>query len=71
MPGNIFSEGRVIVKVVITTYQPFEIHLDEPDAIAFTVIEAGEGTTSRGDYAGHIPGVIRPMLESHTEMIEG
>jgi lipopolysaccharide transport system ATP-binding protein len=68
VPGNFFSEGRVIVKVVITTYQPYEVHFDEPDAIAFTVIEAGEGMTSRGDYAGHIPGVIRPMLESHTEM---
>ena len=69
VPGNFLSEGRVIVKVVITTYQPFEVHFDEPDAIAFTVIEAGEGMTSRGDYAGHIPGVIRPMLDSHTEVI--
>jgi lipopolysaccharide transport system ATP-binding protein len=69
VPGNFFSEGRVIVKVVITTYQPFEVHFEEPDAIAFTISEASEGMTSRGDYAGHIPGVIRPMLDSHTEMI--
>jgi lipopolysaccharide transport system ATP-binding protein len=71
IPGNFFSEGRISVKVVISTYRPFEVHLDEPDAIAFTVVEASEGITARGDYAGHIPGVIRPMLESHTETIEG
>lgn len=69
VPGNFFSEGRVIVKVVITTYQPYEVHFDQADAIAFTVNESTEGETARGDYAGHIPGIVRPMLESCTEMV--
>jgi lipopolysaccharide transport system ATP-binding protein len=69
IPGNFFNEGRIVVKVVATTYQPYQVHFDEPDAIALTVIDATEGVTARGDYAGHIPGVIRPMFESLTEMI--
>jgi len=71
VPSNFFSEGRVTVKVIISTYQPFQVHLEEPDAIAFSVVESNEGITSRGDYAGHIPGAVRPLFESHTEMIKG
>jgi lipopolysaccharide transport system ATP-binding protein len=70
VPGNFFSEGRITVKVVISTYQPYQVHLEQPDAIAFTVIESAEGMTARGDYTGHIPGAIRPMLESRTELID-
>jgi lipopolysaccharide transport system ATP-binding protein len=71
VPANFFSEGRVTVKVVISSYQPFEVHLQEPDAIAFTVVEADADVTARGDYAGHIPGVVRPMFESRTEAADG
>jgi lipopolysaccharide transport system ATP-binding protein len=70
VPGNFFSEGRITVKVVISTYMPFEVHLEHPDAIAFTVLEAAEGMTARGDYTGHIPGAVRPMFESRTELVE-
>lgn len=68
VPGNFFSEGRVTVKVAISTYQPFEVHFVEADVVAFTVVESGEGETSRGDYAGHLPGTIRPLLATQTEM---
>ena len=69
VPGNFFSEGRVTVKVAISTYEPFEVHFEEPDAVAFTVIEAESGVTSRGDYAGHLPGVVRPLIASRTEVV--
>jgi lipopolysaccharide transport system ATP-binding protein len=69
VPGNFFSEGRVIVKVAIGTYRPFEVHLEEPDVLAFTVVDAMEGETSRGDYAGPLPGVVRPLLASRTQVI--
>jgi lipopolysaccharide transport system ATP-binding protein len=69
VPGNFFSEGRITVKVAVSTYRPFEVHLDEPDAVAFTVVEAAEGETSRGDYAGHLPGVVRPLIATRTEII--
>jgi lipopolysaccharide transport system ATP-binding protein len=69
VPGNFFSEGRVTVKVAISTYQPFEVHLEEPDAVAFTIVEACAGDTSRGDYAGHLPGMVRPLIAARTEML--
>ena len=69
VPGNFFSEGRVTVKVAITTYQPFEVHFVESDALAFTILESEMGETSRGDFAGHLPGVVRPLISTQTEII--
>ena len=69
LPGNFFSEGRVTIKVAISTYMPFEVHLQESDVIAFTVIDAGSENTSRGDYTGHLPGVVRPIIATHTDFV--
>lgn len=69
VPKNFFSEGRVTVKIAISTYQPFEVHFVEPEALAFTVVEAASGETSRGDFAGHLPGIIRPLIVSQTAKI--
>ena len=69
VPGNFFSEGRVTVKVAMGTYQPFEVHFEEPDTVAFTVVDAEEGETSRGDYAGHLPGIVRPLITTQTEIV--
>jgi lipopolysaccharide transport system ATP-binding protein len=69
IPGNFFSEGRLTVKAAMSTYAPFEVHFVESDAVAFTILEADEGDTSRGDYAGHLPGVIRPLIATKTEVI--
>ena len=69
IPGNFFGEGRVTVSVAISTYQPFEVHFVESDALAFTVIESEVETSSRGDFAGMLPGIIRPLLVTQTETI--
>jgi lipopolysaccharide transport system ATP-binding protein len=69
IPGNFFSEGRITIKVVVSTYTPFQVHFEEFDVIAFTVVEVESNNTSRGDYAGHIPGVIRPLIESKTTLV--
>lgn len=69
VPKNFFSEGRITVKIAISTYQPFEVHFVEPEALAFTVVEAASGETSRGDFAGHLPGIIRPLIVSQTAKI--
>ena len=69
VPGNFFSEGRVTIKVAISTYKPFEIHFVEADVVAFTIIESSGVATSRGDYAGYLPGIVRPLLVSQTDRI--
>lgn len=37
----------------------FQIHCEAPDAISFTAVDTEAEGTARGDYAGHIPGIIR------------
>jgi lipopolysaccharide transport system ATP-binding protein len=66
IPGNLLSEGTVIVGAGILTEDPFIIHCDEPHSVAFQVIDSVDGDSARGDFGGRIPGVIRPALEWNT-----
>lgn len=63
VPGNFLSEGSMTVGVAVSTTDPVVIHFYERDAVAFQVIDSLEGNSARGDYAGHIPGVVRPVFE--------
>jgi lipopolysaccharide transport system ATP-binding protein len=65
-PGNFFSEGRVGVRTVLSTYFPFEVHADVSDALSFHVVDSLDGDSARGDWAGAYPGVIRPLIPSRT-----
>ena len=69
IPGNLLSEGSLIVSVALTTPEPSRIHFWERDAVAFQVIDTTEGDSVRGDYGGHIPGVIRPLLPWTTRLV--
>ncbi len=71
LPGNFFSEGRITVKVAMGTYKPFEAHFEVADTIAFTIVEDESEETSRGDYAGHLPGIIRPLIATETKKLDG
>lgn len=62
IPPNLLSEGTFLVGVAITTYHPFQIHLSEPDVVAFQVADSLTGDTARGDYGGPLPGAVRPLL---------
>jgi lipopolysaccharide transport system ATP-binding protein len=33
----------------------------------FQVVDSMDGVSARGDYMGHIPGVVRPMLKWTTQ----
>ena len=63
VPGNFLAEGRVIVTVAVSTYNPTYVHAIEPDAIAFQVVDRSTGDGVRGEFANDWPGVVRPMLE--------
>lgn len=69
VPGNFLGEGRFVVKAVMGTYKPYQVHFEVQEAVSFTIVENGEGINSRGDYTGHIPGFIRPLIEARTEII--
>lgn len=67
IPGNLMAEGTFIVSTAISTLEPLNVHLYEQDAIAFQVVDSLDGDSARGDYAGSMPGVIRPILQWDTE----
>jgi lipopolysaccharide transport system ATP-binding protein len=67
IPPNFLAEGTVFVKVAVTTYEPLEVHFVESDAVSFNVIDSLEGDSARGDYAGQLPGVVRPILDWETK----
>ena len=60
---NLFSEGIIIIGVALVTHDPFQIHFHERDAIAFNMIENLEKSSTRGEYVGSLPGIIRPKFE--------
>jgi homopolymeric O-antigen transport system ATP-binding protein len=69
IPGNFLAEGGVVVTAAISTTDPVTVHVNEPDAVAFQIVDKGTGDTARGDYVGNLPGVIRPMLSWTTQPV--
>lgn len=67
LPGNFLSEGSVFVGAALTTYKPLEVHFVEWDAVRFNVTDSLDGDSARGDFAGLMPGLIRPVLKWETE----
>ena len=66
IPGNFLSEGTVVVSVAVSTMDPVTVHYFERDAVAFQVIDSLDGDSARGDFAGPVPGVVRPLLKWST-----
>lgn len=66
IPGNFLAEGTVFVTAAVSTYTPFIVHFVERDSVTFNVIDSLEGDSVRGDYAGLLPGIVRPELEWET-----
>lgn len=71
IPGNFLAEGTVIVGVALSTFEPTVVHFFERDAVAFQVIDTVDGDSARGDYAGPMPGIVRPLLDWRTEYFPG
>lgn len=69
IPGNFLAEGTHVVHVALSTLDPVTVHFQEPDAVAFQVVDSLDGDSSRGDYGGPMPGVVRPMLEWTTQFV--
>jgi lipopolysaccharide transport system ATP-binding protein len=67
IPGNLLSEGMLIVDGVVSTLDPAAVHIHERAAVAFHVVDSLDGDSARSDYAGEIPGAVRPLLDWRTE----
>ena len=66
VPGNLLAEGSVFVTAGLTSEGPI-LQFFESDTVAFQVIDTLDGDSARGDYAGHMHGVVRPMLQWSTQ----
>ena len=65
IPGNLLNEGMIVVSVALGTHGPggkMERQAVANEVVAFQVIDAGEGGTARGDYAGTWVQPVRPLL---------
>ncbi len=69
IPGNLLAAGAVAVGVAVSTMDPVEIHIHEKDAVAFQVVEVAGEISSRGNYGGPFPGIVRPRLQWETRKL--
>ena len=67
IPGNLLIEGMMIIGAAMVTLHPKIVHFVEQDAIAFQVVDSTDGNSARGDWAGGLAGVVRPLLEWTTQ----
>lgn len=68
--ANFLAEGNFYISVSLMTYEPLNVHFNERDAVAFLVTDSLDGDSARGDFAGQIEGLVRPILDWETEFIE-
>lgn len=66
IPGNLLSEGTLMVDASIRTEAPHQVHFYVQDAIAFQIVDSPDGDAARVDFPGKFPGVVRPMLKWET-----
>ncbi len=67
IPGNFLSEGSMIIGLAVSTMDPVIVHFYERDTLGFQVVDTLDGDSARGEYAGSIPGVLRPLLRWTTQ----
>ncbi|MCC7124236.1 MAG: ATP-binding cassette domain-containing protein [Acidobacteria bacterium] len=67
IPGNLLSEGIMLIGAAMRSLAPDQLHFWERDAVSFHVVDVPNADTARGDYPGGIPGVVRPLLRWTTE----
>jgi lipopolysaccharide transport system ATP-binding protein len=68
-PGNLLAEGMFTVRTALSTHDPLAVHFNEPDAVAFSIVDSLDGDSARGDYAGPMPGIVRPLLSWDTALL--
>lgn len=67
IPGNFFAESTIFVSAALVAIEPRIVQFYGQDAVAFSVFDSLDGDSARGDYAGGIPGVVRPAFDWTTE----
>ena len=66
IPGNLLAEGVLFVGAGLSS-EGAAVQFYEDPAVAFHVIDSLDGDSARGDYAGEMGGVVRPLLQWSTQ----
>lgn len=66
IPGNYLAEGTFFLSVFVETLDPHTRQIREDQIVAFSVVDTCEGDSARGDFAGRLKGVVRPLLDWNT-----
>lgn len=65
IPGNLLSEGKIMVSIAVVSYDPFVVHFHEMGKISSMLTDEIDGQSARGFYLGPFPGLMRPKLKWH------
>jgi lipopolysaccharide transport system ATP-binding protein len=66
IPGNFLSEGTMIISCGLITLNPNVPQFIERQIVAAQIVDSMEGDSARGDWAGGMPGLVRPLLDWET-----
>jgi lipopolysaccharide transport system ATP-binding protein len=66
IPGNYLAEGTFFLSVFVESLDPHTRQFKELQIVAFSVVDTCEGDSARGDFAGRLRGVVRPLLDWST-----
>lgn len=67
IPGNLLSEGTLLVWPCLFTLDPVTTEISVRDAVAFQVTDSLDGDSARGDWGGQLTSVMRPLLKWDTQ----
>ena len=72
IPGNLLNEGTHFVGLALTTCPGTKVRFYDQQVLSFHVRDPIENVPTRGgsDYAGPVPGVIRPLLDWQIRSLE-
>jgi lipopolysaccharide transport system ATP-binding protein len=69
IPGDLLNEGTIFVAAGVRIVDPSIPQFFEPNILSFQTVETPNGDGARGDFRGHINGVVRPLLRWTTECL--
>jgi lipopolysaccharide transport system ATP-binding protein len=69
IPGNFLAEGVHFVGAFCASHDPLRVMFKVDEVVGFRVVDSHDGDSARGDHAGDMLGVIRPMLKWTTQFV--
>ena len=65
IPGNLLTEGTIVLNAAIFNHKTSHLHLHETDVISFDVFDylKDDIISARGESKGIFPGLIRPLFD--------